>query len=142
MSESAQLDQYCLNITKRDKNFVQNLYAELSKSENALVDNKKRSYRIRHVFYKSGWKPSWIKAKLVNLNDDIIVGKSTKEVVKSIYTIWIASMEMTGKLFADFTTLGLRGKAAKTCTYVLTPLINTSYSHPQMLQIGMEYICC
>jgi hypothetical protein len=134
------MDEYTINASGCDRKFIEHMERELANPANGRSPNKKLTTKIKKELYVAGWKPGWIHEQLGNLSDDILQGKSLSESIEAIIVIWIAKTQVSGRLFQDFTSMGLTGKVARKAAHAYNPLKNTCYTDEQLLLDSIKFL--
>jgi hypothetical protein len=141
------MDSYVLNASGVDKPFIRRLYGwATAPMRPPNPKNRQRIYRLHGVLYDAGWKPSWLRANLKHLDDDMLEGRTLRYVAWTLVHMWFAMHQHFAEaderttLFELFSGVGLTAKIAGKLSHILSPLINCSYTDDQLVFQGFEYL--
>ena len=92
-------------------------------------------------FTKYGWRASFVKGKKIHrLDDETLEGHHEREIVLGLARVWIEQTDPTASPTDRLAAIGLRRNVAQRLTDIITPLMDTSYTDEQVLEIGIEYL--
>jgi hypothetical protein len=87
-----------------------------------------------------GWNPNYIKKTFKNMNDNLIQGWPENLLIEHIFKQIIQQTGFQNSLEDSFIGIGLEEDVAKLLADVLNPLLDSSYSYEQVLEVGIDYL--
>jgi hypothetical protein len=87
-----------------------------------------------------GWRQEYLEKTFKNMNDSLIKNWPSNLLIKSIFTHIIQQQGYLGTIKDSLVGIGLREDVATELEEILNPLLDSSYTHSQLLEKGIEYI--
>jgi hypothetical protein len=129
------------NLSK-DKSHIK--YTDLNRKLSIPLDEETKRTRVKQLintFIQIGWRKDWIEAKLTNLCDEDIASLPHEDIIYGLSCIWLVQSNIDSSQFKEaYYSIGLYPSTIRKITWMLDPLIDTSYCNIQLLDIGLEWI--
>lgn len=102
--------------------------------------NNTRSHEIKQTFLKNGWDQEYVSRTFANLTDSILAKYTTQQFIVAWAHSMIAALKDVTNLQACLQTIGLRPDVAAYLMKIIGPLVNTSYTNHQLLDVAIEHL--
>lgn len=139
MSDSESIDgifynpiEYILENSKE-----KHLGAGLSKS---IKIQKVETKLLLNRLIELGWTSEYIQKTFKNMNDKLIQGWTENLLIEHIFKQIIQQTGFQNSLEESFMRIGLEEKIAILLADILNPLLESSYTYEQVLEVGIEYL--
>lgn len=139
MSDSEIIDDICYNpieyiLENSNEKYVG---AGLSKS---IKIQKIETNLLLNKLIDLGWRPDYIKKTFKNMNDNLIQGWPENLLIEHIFKQIIQQSGFQKSLEESFINIGLQENVAHLLSDILNPLLESSYTYEQILEIGIDYL--
>ncbi len=108
--------------------------------ETTNTKQRARTDRILHAMVQCGWKEEVVTTLLTNMTDQMIPFKRDQDFVEAFMKELAARDRQMDEVCDRLCRTGLREEAVKEIRRVMTPLEDSCYTTPQMVDVSIEYL--
>jgi hypothetical protein len=100
----------------------------------------KESNKFKKTLIELGWNPEYVNHTFRYLTDKLLQNWSDDSLIEEIFGEFIEEQGWKNTIHESLMGIGIREDVAMKLETILEPLLDSSYTHEQLLNIAIEYI--
>ena len=101
-----------------------------------------RKNSLLQKFKETGWKQSVLKKRFKNLTDEMMDDPDyhDEELIQGFVQVWLHEIGFDTTIEKTLQSMGLSVSASNKAEYAISPLYNTCYTNPQLIELAIQYL--
>jgi len=100
----------------------------------------RRTVQWLRKFIQLGWREDFVTSTFASMNDSLLGNWPELILIEEIAKQWIEKHDFVNTIHESLEGIGLRPEVAMELEGVVEPLLGSSYTHTQVLDVAIEYL--